>query len=97
MTLTAFPGKIPETGKKNPSPNVGPKPADQSQQLGSQKCIVISHQKSTAYRNKISLKLGYRAVNARKYVRCARTFYLFCLSILHAPILCTIQRYTPHK
>ena len=31
----------------------------------------------TAYRNKISLKLGYRTVNARKYVRCARTFYLF--------------------
>ena len=29
----------------------------------------------TAYRNKISLKLGYRTVNARKYVRCARTFY----------------------
>ena len=23
----------------------------------------------------ISLKLGYRTVNARKYVRCARTFY----------------------
>ena len=28
------------------------------------------------YRSKISFKLGYRAVNARKYVRCARTFYL---------------------
>ena len=28
--------------------------------------------------DKISLKLGYRTVNARKYVRCARIFYLFC-------------------
>ena len=27
------------------------------------------------YRNKISFKLGYRAVNPRKNVRCARTFY----------------------
>ena len=25
--------------------------------------------------SEISLKLGYRTVNARKYVRCARTFY----------------------
>ena len=41
-----------------------------------QKSIVISHLKSTAYRNKISFKLWYWAVNARKYVRCARTFYL---------------------
>ena len=40
------------------------------------KVFVISHLKSTAYRNKISLKLGYRTVNARKYVRCARTFHL---------------------
>ena len=31
---------------------------------------------STIYRNKISLKLGYRAINSRKYMRCARTFYL---------------------
>ena len=47
-----------------------------------QESIVISHLKSTAYRNKISFKLGYRAVNARKYVRCARTFYLvFPLSL----------------
>ena len=37
--------------------------------------IVISHLKYTAYRNKIPLKLGYRTVNARKYVRCAHTFY----------------------
>ena len=29
----------------------------------------------TAYRSKISLKLGNRTVNARKYVRYARTFY----------------------
>ena len=38
--------------------------------------VLLCHLKSTAYRNKISLKLSYRAVNARKYVRCARTFYL---------------------
>ena len=43
-----------------------------------QESIVISPLKSTAYRNKISLKLGYRAVNARKYVRCVRTFYFNC-------------------
>ena len=36
----------------------------------------ISHLKYTAYRNKFHLKLGYRTVNARKYVRCARIFYL---------------------
>ena len=40
-----------------------------------QESIVISHLKSTVYRNKISFKLEYRAANARKYVRCARTFY----------------------
>ena len=39
--------------------------------------------KSNAYRNKVSLKLGYRAVNARKYVRCAHTFYF--LYIFQAP------------
>ena len=50
--------------------------------------ILLNHQKRpprkycyqsseiTAYRNKISLKLGYRTVNVSKYVRCARTFYL---------------------
>ena len=38
----------------------------------------------TAYRNKISIKLGYRTVNARKYVRCARTFY----SNLYLPLIC---------
>ena len=37
---------------------------------------VINLLKSTAYRNK-SLKIGYRTVNARKYVRYARTFYLY--------------------
>ena len=42
------------------------------------KSIVISHLKSTAYKNK-SLKLGYCALNARKYVRCTRTFYLLPL------------------
>ena len=42
--------------------------------------IVISHLKSSACRNKISFKLGYRAVNAIKYVRCARSFYLFLRS-----------------
>ena len=46
-----------------------------NQQIDRRNCIVVSHLKSTAYRNKISFKLGYRAVNARKYVRCARTFY----------------------
>ena len=35
----------------------------------------------TAYRNKISLKLGYRTVNARKYVRCTRTSYLLSSDI----------------
>ena len=45
-----------------------------NQQIDSQKCIVISHRKSTAYKNK-SLKLWHWALNARKYVRCARTFY----------------------
>ena len=40
-----------------------------------QESIVVGHLKSPAYRNKISFKLGYPAVNARKYVRCARTFY----------------------
>ena len=44
---------------------------------GRQESTAISHQKYTAYRKKISLKLGYRAVNARKYVRCALTFYFF--------------------
>ena len=39
------------------------------------KKVLLCHLKSTAYRNKMTLKLGYRAVNARKYVRCARTFY----------------------
>ena len=34
----------------------------------------------TAYSNKISLKLGYWTVNARKYVRCARTFYFYNLT-----------------
>ena len=45
--------------------------------LNRQESIVISHLKSNAYGNEISPKLGYRAVNARKYVRCVRTFYLF--------------------
>ena len=53
-----------------------------------QESIVISHLKSTAYRNKISLKLGYRAVNARKYVRCARTFYLYLPMISLKIIAC---------
>ena len=43
-----------------------------------QESIVINHLESTAYRNKISLKLGYRTVNARKYVRYARNFYSVC-------------------
>ena len=30
----------------------------------------------------ISLKLGYRTVNARKYVRCARTYYFILLRLL---------------
>ena len=39
--------------------------------------IVISPLKVTVYTNKISLKLGYRGVKARKYVRCPCTFYFF--------------------
>ena len=87
MTLAAFPEKIPETEKIIfyfsvwASHNGAPNPTDQYQQLGSQKCIIISHLKSTAYRNKISLKLGYRAINARKYVRCARTFYYISINL----------------
>ena len=44
-----------------------------------QESNVLTHRKSTAY---ISLKLGYWILNTRKYVRCARTFYLFLLIVV---------------
>ena len=44
-----------------------------------QESIAINHLKSKIYRNKISFKLGYWVVNARKYVRRARTFYFSLL------------------
>ena len=47
-----------------------------NKQIDRQKCIGISHLKFTAFRNKISPKLEHRTSNARKYVRCARTFHL---------------------
>ena len=40
------------------------------------KKVLLCYLKYIAYRTKISFQLGYRAINARKYVRCARTFYL---------------------
>ena len=43
---------------------------------------VLCHPKSIAYRNKISLKLGYRRVNARKYVRYTHSFYYITFLIL---------------
>ena len=45
-----------------------------NQQTGHQESIVISHLKSTAYRNK-SLSNYILTLNARKYVRYACTFY----------------------
>ena len=32
----------------------------------------------------MSFKLGYRAINARKYVRCARTFYLCSSNLIYS-------------
>ena len=144
MTLCAFSGKFPETRKIVlifcTSPNVAPKPTDQSRSISlfrvllklspaspfhfwptlnikgtlmlrvvhirnkkrSDKhgilqtwsivfvAMLLNQQEKSprkycyrsslkSYRNKISFKLGYRAVNTRKYVRCARTFYVAML------------------
>ena len=53
----------------------------------------MSHLKYTAYRNKISFKLGQRPINARKYVRCARTFYLLSSEIKSEGSIAIVKKF----
>ena len=48
-----------------------------NKQIDRQECIVVSHLKSTAYRNKFLTILDIEHLNARKCEWCAETFYLY--------------------
>ena len=94
MALSAFPGKIPETGKIFfkffPSPNAGPKPTHQSRSKSISR--VLSHISRTLFLV-FSLPLKLRVVHMRKklkiliFSKMAITILVnFCRFIVHSKL-----------